>query len=122
MSAPLSDLEREYLRVFLHEPALLTAINTGEVVCLLDISSTGAKLRLSVQSNDKPRTPGLKIGQRITLKWRPVEGLPEMVFESTLVWKKSDQCGIRFENISAKQRAIVGAMLRFHLGPELSST
>lgn len=88
-------------RFLSHRPAQLAE----NAAILLDVSESGARLRSSGK---------LKKGEKVQFRWRPVPGGPLLTLESEILWSDRELAGIHFLSLSARERAFLRALVRFH--------
>ena len=86
-------------------PARIHTEGQEWIVEIVDLSVTGARIRLPAGAN---------IELPATLLWRPVPGLPELTLTMDRVWQEGDLCGLRFQNPSALARSVIERSVHFH--------
>ncbi len=70
---------------------------------LVDLSESGAKI--CTMPHDCP--------EDLLINWAPVPGLEPIILRAQRKWAEQDFWGVHFKELSAQQKAVIKAMLRF---------
>lgn len=101
-------MTRSKNRVHIYSPVTLFLPESQSRVeaLLVDISLTGMRVKLE-------HTGQLK--DKAIVEWIPVVGVDCVSLEVSRVWEKSgDEVGVTFTGLDAKQKALIGAYVKYH--------